>query len=202
MQVPCSVPDERARAAHRPALYISLRGHTMRLVYGYAVAVAAIMSVPPALVAQGQGQAETARAVAGGGITVTGLDRQDRRERREERPDAQQRQARAGRQRTCTSRPDRRSTYWNPANKAAGNYTVKATFTEPKYMSLNNHPHPYGIMIAGNDLGTPDAELPVLRGVRQRQLHRARLRPGAVPDERPRRSRTPPCTRPPARASR
>ena len=46
------------------------------------------------------------------------------------------------------------ATYWNPANKASGNYTVKATFSEAKYMSLNNHPHPYGIMIGGNDLGT------------------------------------------------
>jgi hypothetical protein len=45
-------------------------------------------------------------------------------------------------------------TYWNPANKASGDYTVKATFHEPKYMNLNDHPHPYGIMIAGNDLGT------------------------------------------------
>ena len=44
--------------------------------------------------------------------------------------------------------------YWNPANKASGNYTVKATFSEPKYMNLNNHPHPYGIAIAGNDLAT------------------------------------------------
>jgi hypothetical protein len=45
-------------------------------------------------------------------------------------------------------------TYWNPANKASGDYTVTATFKEPKYMSLNNHPHPYGVVIAGNDLGT------------------------------------------------
>src|SRR5687768_3153752 len=45
-------------------------------------------------------------------------------------------------------------TYWNPENKASGDYTVKATFTEPKYMSVNDHPHPYGIVIAGNDLGT------------------------------------------------
>ena len=46
--------------------------------------------------------------------------------------------------------------YWIPANKASGNYTVKATFTEAKYMNLNDHPHPYGIMIAGNDLdGAP-----------------------------------------------
>jgi len=44
-------------------------------------------------------------------------------------------------------------TYWNPANRATGNYTVRATFREPKYMNLNNHPHPYGIMIAGNQLG-------------------------------------------------
>ena len=45
-------------------------------------------------------------------------------------------------------------TYWNPANKATGNYTVSATFDEAKYMELMDHPHPYGIMIAGNDLGT------------------------------------------------
>lgn len=45
-------------------------------------------------------------------------------------------------------------TYWNPANKAAGSYTVSATFTENNYMGLNDHPHPYGIVIGGNDLGT------------------------------------------------
>jgi hypothetical protein len=47
------------------------------------------------------------------------------------------------------------ATYWNPANRATGNYTVKATFTEAKYMNANSHPHPYGIVIGGNDLGTP-----------------------------------------------
>jgi hypothetical protein len=46
-------------------------------------------------------------------------------------------------------------TYWNPANVATGEYTVKATFTEHQYMNLNDHPHPYGIVIAGNELGTP-----------------------------------------------
>ena len=45
-------------------------------------------------------------------------------------------------------------TYWNPKNVVKGDYTVSATFTEPKFMNLNNHPHPYGIVIAGNDLGT------------------------------------------------
>jgi hypothetical protein len=50
-------------------------------------------------------------------------------------------------------------TYWNPANKAAGNYTVKATFNEPKFMNLMDHPHPYGLMIGGNDLGTATQSL-------------------------------------------
>jgi hypothetical protein len=44
--------------------------------------------------------------------------------------------------------------YWSPSNVASGNYTVKATFTEDKFMGLNNHPHPYGVFIAGNDMGT------------------------------------------------
>jgi hypothetical protein len=44
--------------------------------------------------------------------------------------------------------------YWNPKNVAKGDYTVSATFTEPKFMNLNTHPHPYGIVIAGHDLGT------------------------------------------------
>jgi hypothetical protein len=49
------------------------------------------------------------------------------------------------------------TTYWNPKNVASGNYTVKATFNEPKFMNLNDHPHPYGLFIAGNDMGTPNA---------------------------------------------
>jgi hypothetical protein len=44
--------------------------------------------------------------------------------------------------------------YWNPANKATGSYTVKATFAEPQYQNLNDHPHPYGVFIGGNDMGT------------------------------------------------
>jgi len=44
--------------------------------------------------------------------------------------------------------------YWNPANTATGNYTVSATFTEPKYQNVNDHPHPYGLFIGGSDMGT------------------------------------------------
>lgn len=45
-------------------------------------------------------------------------------------------------------------TYWNADNTASGDYTVSATFTEPEYMALNNHPHPYGIVIGGSGMDT------------------------------------------------
>ena len=51
------------------------------------------------------------------------------------------------------------TTFWNPANTASGNYTVKATFTEPKFMELNSHPHSYGIFIGGNNMGTDQMSL-------------------------------------------
>ena len=44
--------------------------------------------------------------------------------------------------------------FWQSSAKASGNYTVSATFKEPKFMSLMNHPHPYGLFIGGNDMGT------------------------------------------------
>ncbi len=51
-------------------------------------------------------------------------------------------------------------TYWNPTMVGKGDYVVRATFTEREYMGLNNsHPHPYGIVIAGNDLGTDKGSL-------------------------------------------
>jgi hypothetical protein len=49
--------------------------------------------------------------------------------------------------------------YWNPANTATGDYTVKASFTEPTYMSVNDHPHPYGPFIGGNKMGEPGMTL-------------------------------------------
>jgi hypothetical protein len=123
----------------------------MRLVYGYALAVAAAMIVPPVLDAQGQ--QETARAVAGGGITVPGwTGKIDANEEKAGQTLNNAKLAKEGDALHVTTGPA--VTYWNPANKAAGSYTVKATFKEPKYMSLNDHPHPYGIMVAGNDLGT------------------------------------------------
>lgn len=47
--------------------------------------------------------------------------------------------------------------YWKPENKASGDYTISATFEEPGYMAGGDHPHPYGLFIGGNDLGTDSA---------------------------------------------
>ena len=49
--------------------------------------------------------------------------------------------------------------YWNPANTASGDFTVSAKFVEPKYMSANNHPHPYGLFIGGHQMGTDKMSL-------------------------------------------
>jgi hypothetical protein len=46
------------------------------------------------------------------------------------------------------------ATYWREGERLTGDYTVRATFTELEYMALNNHPHPYGIIIAGSEMGT------------------------------------------------
>ena len=93
------------------------------------------------------------RAVAGGGIFVAGWSGKiDANAERNGQSVQNAKLAPMGDGLHVTTGPA--VTYWNPANRATGNYTVKATFTESAYMSLNDHPHPYGIMIAGNDLGT------------------------------------------------
>lgn len=122
----------------------------MRLVYGPALAAGLAMLAPAMTAARAQ---ETARSVAGGGITAAGwTGKVDASEEKAGKTVKDAKLAKEGDALHVTTGPA--VTYWNPANKASGNYTVKATFTEPKYMALNDHPHPYGIVIAGNDLGT------------------------------------------------
>jgi len=50
------------------------------------------------------------------------------------------------------------STYWNPKNMGSGDYKVSATFNEAEYMGLNDHPHPYGVMIAGKNMDSAKPE--------------------------------------------
>ena len=97
---------------------------------------------------------ESARAVAGGGISVSGwTGRIDDKEAMAGSTLSNAKLAMQGDGLHVTTGPA--VTYWHPSNRASGDYTVKATFNEPQYMGLNDHPHPYGIMIGGNDLGTP-----------------------------------------------
>jgi hypothetical protein len=96
---------------------------------------------------------DQARAVQSGGISVAGWTGQiDPNEAKNGQVLSNAKLSKEGDALKVTTGPA--VAYWNPANRATGNYTVKATFTEPKYMNVNSHPHPYGIFIAGNDMGT------------------------------------------------
>jgi hypothetical protein len=124
----------------------------MRYLTALALVALATLSVPTANFSQG-GQMESSRGVAGGGISVSGwTGKIDAKEETAGMTLNSAKFAKEGDALHVITGPA--VTYWNPANKATGDYTVKATFKEPKYMNLNNHPHPYGIVIAGNDLGT------------------------------------------------
>ena len=124
----------------------------MRLVHGFALAVAIVTLVPSVLSAQTPTEGAS-RAVAGGGITAPGWQgKVDASEQKAGQALENAKLSAEGDALHVTTGPA--VAYWNPANKASGNYTVKATFNEPKYMALNSHPHPYGIFIGGSDMGT------------------------------------------------
>ena len=126
----------------------------MRVISSSAIALALLIA--PLTRAEAQTPAappDEARAVAGGGISVPGW--QGKIDANEEKAGLTINSAKfmqMGSDLHVTTGPA--TTYWNPKNTASGNYTVKATFTEPKFQALNDHPHPYGIVVAGNDLGT------------------------------------------------
>jgi len=113
--------------------------------------VAALVLLPS--IAMAQGDTEKSRTVAGGGISVAGwMGKVDAKEAAAGLKIEDAKFSAMGKDFMVTTGPA--TTYWNPKNTASGNYTVKAKFQEPKYMNLNTHPHPYGIVIAGNDMGT------------------------------------------------
>ena len=123
----------------------------MRLTRGSIFALVFALLIPSVIRAHAQG--DDNRLVAGGGISVPGwLGKIDTSAERAGQTVKDAKLAPEGKALHVMTGPP--ITYWNPANKATGNYTVTATFTEPKFMNLNDHPHPYGIVIAGNDMGT------------------------------------------------
>ena len=123
----------------------------MHRISGFALVVAAVTLAPVVSVAHAQGEA--ARGVANGGISVPGwTGRIDASEAKRGSTIASAKLSKEGNALHVVTGPA--VAYWNPTNRASGDYTVKATFTEPRYMNLNDHPHPYGVFIAGNDMGT------------------------------------------------
>jgi len=120
-------------------------------IYILLLVLLALIFIPAAF-SQGP-QDETSRAVAGGGVTVSGwTGKVDTKEAAQGMTLNSAKFAKEGDALHVVTGPA--ITYWNPANKASGDYTVSAHFREPKFMNLNTHPHPYGLVIAGNDLGT------------------------------------------------
>jgi hypothetical protein len=124
------------------------------------LAVAVVASVAVAQGGRGAAAAppaEVSGAVTGGGIFAPGW--QGKIDANEVRAGLKVESAKlsvAGNVFTVSTGPA--ITYWNPANTATGDYTVKATFREPKFMMSSmgaaGHPHAYGLVIAGNDMGT------------------------------------------------
>lgn len=127
----------------------------MRMVFRSALAV--VLALGAALsVALAQGDPD--RVIPGGGIFVQGwTGKIDPSSASQGRTLNDAKLVQEGAALHVTTGPA--TTFWNPANKASGDYTVKATFMEPKYMNLNSHPHSYGIVIGGNDLGTDQQSL-------------------------------------------
>lgn len=121
--------------------------------------VAAVITLLPALAAAQGGAAQAgdaSRAVSGGGIMVPGWQAAlDPKEAGAGATVAQAKLVKEGNDLKVTTGPA--IAYYNPANTASGNYTVKATFTEKEFMGLNNHAHPYGVFIGGNDLAGANA---------------------------------------------
>lgn len=123
----------------------------MRKVSASVIALCLAAGMSAVLLAQ-----DANRAVAGGGVFAAGWAGQiDAAEAAKGEKLENAKLSQQGNVLQVTTGPA--TSYWNPANKGTGDYTVKATFNEPKYMNLNNHPHPYGVFIGGNDLGTPNA---------------------------------------------
>ena len=117
-----------------------------------AAALALTLALLPGAVAA----QDADRTVAGGGIAVAGWKGAvDARAAQRGKTVADSRFASRGGKLELKIGPA--AVYWNDANRASGNYEVKAAFTENAYKA--GHPHPYGMFIGGSDLGTAEQAL-------------------------------------------
>jgi hypothetical protein len=130
----------------------------MRSVHASVTAIAAAVALSTILGAQGA-QNNQDIAVKGGGVTVPGwkgIADTKNNPTGLKVTDAKFEPVSAGGFHVQTGPA---ITYYHPSNVATGDYTVSAAFEEPKFQNLNDHPHPYGIVIAGNKMDTPDMTL-------------------------------------------
>jgi hypothetical protein len=116
----------------------------MRLVHASAVAITVALLIPTV-------HAQDAdKKVAGGGITAKGWQGKVDANNKQGLTITDSKFAPEGSGYRITTGPA--AAYWNPSNTAKGDYTVKATFKEAK--QTYNHPHPFGVFIAGKALDT------------------------------------------------
>lgn len=89
------------------------------------------------------------RSVSGGGISVAGWKgKVDARAAKQGKTVNDSKFAMVGGKMQLAIGPA--ATYWNDANKASGDFEIKAAFTENKHNP--GHPHSYGLFIGGSDL--------------------------------------------------
>lgn len=125
----------------------------MRVAKTFAMGIAAaflISAIPAA-----SNQQDPDRKVAGGGVTAKGWQGKEDAGNKQGLTVNDSKFATEGSGFRVTTGPA--ALYWNPTNVAKGDYSVKATFREPK--QTINHPHPFGVFIGGANLdsGTPTA---------------------------------------------
>ena len=124
--------------------------------FAYAATGAMVLALATGTFVSAQFDAD--RVIPGGGIHVQGwMGKVDASSLRQGRSVNDAKFAQEGNDLHVTTGPA--TTFWNPANTASGDFTVKATFREPKFMELNSHPHSYGIFIGGTAMGTDQMSL-------------------------------------------
>jgi hypothetical protein len=118
----------------------------MRLTQIVGIGVVALGLVQVAGSAQEAQDAD--RKVAGGGVTVPGWKGKEDAGNKQGLTVKDSKFAPEGKGFRLTTGPA--ALYWSDKNAAKGDYSVKATFTEAK--QTYNHPHPFGVFIAGDAL--------------------------------------------------
>ncbi|MBA2602729.1 MAG: hypothetical protein H0U94_04010 [Acidobacteria bacterium] len=123
----------------------------MRLGHVSTVAAAAALFISSSMgIAVVQGQQDPDKKVAGGGITAKGWQGRVDTPNKQGLTIKDSRFAPEGGGFHLTTGPA--GLYWNTEHKAQGDFTVRATFREPK--QTYNHPHPFGVFIGGSGLDT------------------------------------------------